>query len=96
MTATPKIYVGIPVPPRKVRSGNKNSFDQLAVGASIYFDPKLDTTGLPEDIEKTASRIMGSVARFRRSQGSETLKFAVRVCAHPDTGEQVVGVWRTA
>lgn len=86
-----KIFNDIPVPPRKVRTSKVQDFDQLEVGQSIYFEPKAD-----EPAEKAAGRISGSVARFRRAQPIDTLKFAVRVCPHPETGAQVVGVWRTA
>lgn len=91
-----KIFDGIPVPPRKHRSGSKLPFDALNVGQSIYFEPKLDADGKPEAVEKTANRLMGSVARFRRAQPIDTMKFAVRIDKHPETGETVVGVWRTA
>jgi hypothetical protein len=84
-----KIYDGIPVPPRKTRT-SKLQYGDLAVGQSVYFLPKEG-----EAVEKTASRVMGSVARFRRSSPIDTIKFAVRIDNHPDTGTPAVGVWRT-
>ena len=87
-----KIYDDIPVPPRKVRTAARQVFELLEVGQSLYFHPKT----ADEPIEKTASRVMGAVSRYRRAQPIDTLKFAVRICPHPGTGDPAVGVWRLA
>ena len=87
-----QIYDDIPVPPRKVRTAARQVFELLEVGQSLYFHPKTPD----EPIEKTASRVMGAVSRYRRAQPINTLKFAVRIAPHPVSGDQAVGVWRVA
>lgn len=88
---TVAIYDDIPVPPRKHRSGSKCPFGELEVGQSIFFSLKEG-----EETSKAISRLAGSASRYRRSQEIDTVKYVVRAAKHPETGADVVGVWRTA
>ena len=47
-----------------------------------------------ESDEKAVKRAIGGAQRARKDD--KTKKFVARMTTHPDTGDSVVGVWRTA
>lgn len=86
-----KIYTDIPVPARANIGKSKYPLADLEVGHSLFVETKAG-----ESVEAAAKRVAGSVARYRRAQVVDTIKFAVRTTTHPETGAGCVGVWRTA
>lgn len=85
-----KVYANIPVPAAAPR-GNASKYPaaMMEVGHCYFVDLKDDETD-----EKGIKRAIGSAQRARKED--KTKKFTARATTHPDTGDHVIGVWRTA
>lgn len=86
-----KIFDNVPVPPRANSGKTKYPFADLGVGQSLFIE-----IGEGEDHTKALNRVAGNVSRYRRTLLVDTVKFSVRLAPHPESGDQTVGVWRTA
>lgn len=85
-----KVYENIAIPAAAPRgSAAKYPAAVMQVNQCYFVDLKDGETD-----EKAIKRAIGGAQRARKDDKSK--KFVARMTNHPDTGDSVVGVWRTA
>jgi hypothetical protein len=86
-----KLFDNIPAPEARTAGRDaKYPLATMAVGQSFYVP--VDEAGE----KKVTLRMKSSVARWRKTTGNTGHTFLVDAALHPETGAEVVGVWRTA